>query len=99
MVHEIDTLFFDAIKKQAYAKKLMSREHFSVDGTLLVACALMKWFRLKGGADDVDSGDDFYGQTRCRLQCYKTVNHQFRLSSQSNGSFLYGDQTRRRRPY
>jgi transposase len=27
----VDELFFEAIKKQAYAKKLMSRDHFSVD--------------------------------------------------------------------
>ena len=33
----IDELFFEAIKKQAYARKLMSRE----DGTLLEACASM----------------------------------------------------------
>src|SRR5690606_38616752 len=39
MRHNIDELLFEAIKKQAYAKKLMSREHFSVDGTLLEACA------------------------------------------------------------
>lgn len=64
MVHEIDALFFDAIKKQAYAKKLMSRDHFSVDGTLLEACASMKSFRPKDGADDDDSGDNFHGQTR-----------------------------------
>ncbi len=63
MVHEIDALFFDAIKKQAYARKLMSREHFSVDGTLLEACASMKSFRPKDGDDD-DAGDDFHGQKR-----------------------------------
>ena len=37
MRFDIDELFFDAIKQKAYAKRLMSREHFSVDGTLLDA--------------------------------------------------------------
>lgn len=64
MLHEIDTLFFDAIRKQAYAKKLMSREHFSVDGTLLEACASMKSLRAKDGSEDDDSGDDFHGKKR-----------------------------------
>lgn len=32
MSGSIDELFFSAIKKQAYAKQLMSRDHFSVDG-------------------------------------------------------------------
>ena len=33
MASNIDELLFEAIKKQAYAKKLLSREHFTVDGT------------------------------------------------------------------
>lgn len=40
----------------------MSRDHFSVDGTLLEACASMKSFRPKDGADDDDEGDNFHGQ-------------------------------------
>ena len=64
MTHEIDALFFDAIKKQAYAKKLMSREHFSVDGTLLEACASMKSLRAKDGSEDDEDGSDFHGKTR-----------------------------------
>ncbi len=39
MKDNVDELFFGAIKKQAYAKKMMSRDHFSVNGTLLNACA------------------------------------------------------------
>lgn len=47
MLNDVDQHFFDAVKKQAYAKQLMSREHFSVDGTLLEACASMKSFKPK----------------------------------------------------
>jgi len=67
MQHDIDELFFDAIKKQAYAKQLMSRDHFTVDGTLLEACASMKSFKLKDSDkddDSDDSGDNFHGQRR-----------------------------------
>src|SRR5690606_29322805 len=63
MICNVDELFFDAIKKQAYAKKLMSRDHFSVDGTLLDACASMKSFKPKDGADD-DDNENFHGQKR-----------------------------------
>lgn len=64
LVHEVDVLFFEAVKKQAYARQLMSRDHFSVDGTLLEACASMKSLRAKDGSDDDNSGDDFRGQKR-----------------------------------
>ena len=63
MLNGIDELFFDAIKKQGYANKLMSREHFSVDGTLLEACASMKSFKPKDG-DDHDDGQNFHNQKR-----------------------------------
>lgn len=64
LLHDIDELFFDAIKKQAYAKKLMSRDHFSVDGTLLEACASMKSFKPKDGSGNDDNGENFHGQKR-----------------------------------
>jgi transposase len=47
MASHVDELLFEAIKKQAYAGKLMSRDHFSVDGTLIEACASLKSFRPK----------------------------------------------------
>jgi len=56
MLGNIDELLFDAIKKQAYAKKLMSRDHFSVDGTLLEACAPMKSFKPRYGSGNDDDG-------------------------------------------
>jgi len=35
MGYNVDELPFEAIKKQAYAKKLLSRDHFTVDGPCL----------------------------------------------------------------
>lgn len=61
--HEVAAEFFAAVRAQAAG--LMSREHFSVDGTLLEAWASMKSFREK----DEDDGDhngwgDFRGEQR-----------------------------------
>jgi transposase len=47
MASEIDELLFEAIKKQAYSKRLLSRDHFTVDGTLLEASASLKSFKHK----------------------------------------------------
>jgi len=63
MASDIDELLFEAIKKQGYAKKLLSRDHFTVDGTLLDACASMKSFKVKDGSND-DDGDNFHGKKR-----------------------------------
>ena len=60
MAHRIDELLFDAIKKQAYAKQLMSRDHVTVDGTLLDACAGMKSFKPTSSTDN-DDGDSGSG--------------------------------------
>jgi len=45
------------------AKKFMSDEHFTMDGTLIQARASQKSFRSKDGSDDGD-GTDFHGQKR-----------------------------------
>lgn len=63
MASHVDEQLFEAIKKQAYAKKLMSRDHFSVDGTLIEACASLKSFRPKDESDD-DDGENFHGHKR-----------------------------------
>ena len=52
--HETAAQFFETVVAQAKAARLMSTEHFSVDGTLIEAWASMKSFRPKdegtGGA-------------------------------------------------
>ena len=66
--HEVSALFFRAVVGQARKRKLMSHEHFSVDGTLLDAWASMKSFRPKDEDDDnrPDSNgwSDFKGRKR-----------------------------------
>ena len=79
MSGSIDELFFSAIKKQAYAKQLMSRDHFSVDGTLLEACASMKSFKPKESSDDDDDGENFHGQTRSYKTHVSTTDNDAKL--------------------
>lgn len=84
MQFDIDELFFEAIKKQAYAKKLMSRDHFSVDGTLLEACASMKSFKPKDGSGDDD--DDFTGRPRSNKTHESKTDPDARLFKKSKGA-------------
>ena len=71
--HEVAAQFFGTVVAQARAARLMSAEHFSVDGTLIEAWASMKSFRPKdegsGRPPGASSGDsnrwvDFRGEKR-----------------------------------
>jgi transposase len=48
--------FFAAVVRQADTRGLLSREHFTVDGTLLEAWASHKSFRPKAGGPESDGG-------------------------------------------
>jgi transposase len=61
LTSDVAQRFFAEVNKQA--KKFMSDEHFTVDGTLIQAWASQKSFRSKDGSDD-DVGTDFRGQKR-----------------------------------
>jgi len=60
---EIAAKFLQAVLAQPKVKRLLSSEHFSVDGTLIEAWASMKSFRPKDRGDDEDRG----GPGRCAL--------------------------------
>ena len=53
---EVAEVFFEHIRGQAAARKLLSREHFSCDGTLLEAAASLKSFRPKSEDGEPDAG-------------------------------------------
>lgn len=58
LLHDVVDQFCAAIKDQAAAKKLLSRDHFTVDGTLIEASASLKSFRPKyESASDDEPGD------------------------------------------
>jgi transposase len=65
---EVAARFLTAVLEHAQVRQLLSREHFSVDGTLVEAWASMKSFRPKDGADQPPGGGrngsrDFHGAT------------------------------------
>lgn len=71
---EIATKFLAGIIEHPRVSRLLSRDHFSVDGTLIEAWALMKSFRPRDEDDDHDRGDggsggrnvdrDYHGERR-----------------------------------
>ena len=67
---EIAAKFLAAILAQPQIKRLLSMEHFSVDGTLIEAWASMKSFKPKRPSNDAgegggrNAGADFKGQKR-----------------------------------
>jgi transposase len=52
--HNVAKVFFARVWQQAEQAKLTSDEHFTVDGTLLEACASLKSFQKKGAAKHDD---------------------------------------------
>ena len=68
--HEVAGRFFGAVVEQARKAKLMSDEHFSVDGTLIDAWASLKSFRPKGEGKQKPPDDpgnptvNFHGEKR-----------------------------------
>jgi transposase len=72
LAHDAGGEFFRAVVAQAQKAKLMSSEHFTVDGTLIEACASLKSFKKKGtDRDDEPPPDDpgnptvnFHGEKR-----------------------------------
>jgi hypothetical protein len=74
--------FFAEVNKQA--RKFMSDEHFTVDGTLIQAWASQKSFRPKDGSDD-DDGGNFHGQKRSNKTHVSTTDADARLYKKSYG--------------
>jgi hypothetical protein len=66
------------------AKRFMSDEHFTVDGTRLQAWASQKSFRSKDGSDDGD-GRDFHGRKRSNQTHASSTDPDARLYKKSYG--------------
>jgi transposase len=86
MKHDVAAAFFAAVRDQA--RDLMSREHFSVDGTLIEAWASLKSFRRKD--DDKDGHDnngwgDFRGERRSNETHESKTDPESRLMRKGNG--------------
>jgi len=74
--------FFAEVNRQA--KKFMSDEHFTVDGTLIQAWASQKSYRSKDGSDDGDC-TNVHGQTRSNQTHASTSDPDARLYKKSYG--------------
>jgi transposase len=74
--------FFAEVNK--HAKKCMSDEHFTVDGTLIQAWASEKSFRSKDDSGDGD-GTNFHGQKRSNHTHESTTDPDTRLYKRSYG--------------
>jgi len=80
-----------AVLSQARVKRLLSSDHFSVDGTLIEAWASMKSFTPKEGADSPpgDGGRneqaDFHGQKRSNETHMSTTDPDARLYRKGSG--------------
>jgi transposase len=82
--------FFACVVEQARALKLLSDEHFTVDGTLIEAWASHKSFKPKDGSDkdggnDSNKSGDFRGQQRRNDTHQSTTDPEARLYRKSNG--------------
>lgn len=87
---EIAQDFLAALLAEPKIKRLLSHEHFSVDGTLLKAWASMKSFRPKdGGGNPADGGRngerDFRGEKRSNETHQSTTDPEARLYRKGNG--------------
>lgn len=96
MLSNIDEHLFDAIKKQAYAKQLLSRDHFSVDGTLLEASASLKSFKPRQQPNEPRHSDDdgenghrqevnFHGEKRSNKTHQSTTDPESKLFRKGPG--------------
>jgi transposase len=82
LTSEVVQRFFAEINQRA--KRFMSDDHFTVDGTLIQAWASQKSFRAKDGSDDGD-GTNFHGQKRSNETHESTTDPDARLYKKSYG--------------
>jgi transposase len=86
--HEVAHRFLQAVVARAKKARLMSPDHFSVDGTLIEAWASMKSFRPKNENDDDNDGNgwsDFRGQKRSNETHGSKTDPEAKLMRKGNG--------------
>jgi transposase len=89
---EVASAFFEQVLAQAKAHRLLSDEHFTVDGTLIEAWAGQKSFKLKREAAPVPPTDDpgnpsvdFRGERRTNATHASTTDPEARLYKKAAG--------------
>ena len=91
--HAVVEAFFAEVMRQAEARQLLSKEHFSVDGTLIQAWASHKSFKPKDGADDQrpsgpgrNAQADWKGKARSNETHQSTTDPEAKLFRKSSNS-------------
>lgn len=86
---DIAQAFFEAVLIHADTERLLSDEHFTVDGTLLEAWASQKSFRPRDQDPPADGGGnptvDFHGQRRTNATHQSTTDPDARLYKKARG--------------
>lgn len=88
---EIAGKFLAAVVAQPKVKRLLSSDHFSVDGTLLEAWASLKSFRRKDGGDNDSTGPgrnaerNFHKEKRSNETHRSTTDPEARLYKKGDG--------------
>jgi transposase len=91
---EVGQEFLRVVVEMARERKLLSEDHFTVDGTLIESWASLKSFRPKG--EDKDKGDsngfkpsnpdvDFHGEKRSKATHESTTDSEARLVRKGTG--------------
>lgn len=88
--HEVARLFFTRVVDEARAQRLLSDEHFTVDGTLIEAWASLKSFKRKDGEPPRSGGDgtgmvDFRGEKRSNATHQSSTDPDAKLMRKGNG--------------
>jgi len=87
---EIAAKFMTAVLSQARLRKLLSDDHFSVDGTLIEAWASLKSFRPKDGSGEPpgpgrNAESNFHGQKRSNETHASTTDPDAKLYRKGDG--------------
>jgi len=87
---DIARRFFDEVVCLARREKLLSSDHFTIDGTLIEAWASFKSFKRKDGEPPKDGSDgtgmaDFKGEKRSNATHESTTDPESRLMRKGNG--------------
>jgi len=91
LAHEVAGEFFRGVVEQARALKLLSSEHFTVDGTLIEAWASLKSFKRKDrgpGEPPDDPGNptvNFHGERRSNETHQSSTDPEARLARKGAG--------------
>jgi transposase len=91
LAHDVAGEFFRTVVEQARSARLMSQEHFTVDGTLIESWASLKSFKRKDDDDSAPPDDpgnpsiDFHGEKRSNDTHESKTDPDARLARKGKG--------------